>query len=79
MQFIPYSPDIWVLHANILRYIVIQYVTPQMLEIVSRVVEPGEVFGPDEVDGGAAVVEEQAAKEHQWDEERRSKCQRHVN
>ena len=46
---------------------------------VSRVVEPGEIFGPDEVDGGAAVVEEQPAKEHQWDEERRSKSQRHVN
>ena len=31
MQLILYSPDIWVLHANILRYIVLQYVTPQIL------------------------------------------------
>ena len=45
----------------------------------SRVVEPGEVFGPDEVDGGAAVVEEEAAKKHQRNEKRRSKSQGHVD
>lgn len=45
----------------------------------SRVVEPGEVFGPDEVDGGAAVVEEESAKEHQRDEERRAESQSHID
>ena len=45
----------------------------------SRVIEPGEVFCPDEVDGGAAVVEEEAAEEHQRNEKRRSKSQGHVD
>ena len=45
----------------------------------SRVIEPGEVFCPDEVDGGAAVVEEEAAEEHQGNEKRRSKSQGHVD
>ena len=45
----------------------------------SRVIEPGEVFCPDEVDRGAAVVEEEAAEEHQRNEKRRSKSQGHVD
>ena len=45
----------------------------------SRVIEPGEVFCPDEVDGGAAVVEEEAAEEHQRNEKRRSKSQGQVD
>ena len=45
----------------------------------SRVIEPGEVFCPDEVDGGAAVVEEKAAEEHQRNQKRRSKSQGHVD
>ena len=40
MQLILYSPDIWVLHANILRYVVFQYVTPQLLENLKPSVLP---------------------------------------
>ena len=48
MQLILYSPDIWVLHANILRYIALQYVTPQIMEIVNlqhlRLLEVVKIF-----------------------------------
>ena len=53
--------------------------TPQGNGSFSRVIEPGEVFCPDEVDGGAAVVKEEAAEEHQRNEKRRSKSQGHVD
>ena len=43
-----------------------------------RKVEPGDIFDPDEVDGNAAIIEEEASKEHERDEQRQPQAQGHL-